>query len=641
MRQNQDNMENHINDPEELQNTNPAGAPENVQEDTTQKEEDNTKSNETLDVESLDLEALVAKLESQLSGEGWLHNRENIDLLIQHFQSLFSTEFEAQKAQFLEEGGNEIDFSYRPLFKTQFEALYQDFKKKKHTHYKNRENQQKANQERKEEIINEIKLLIGKDENINTIYKNFKSLQESWYSTGPAPRAVNNTLWQNFKHHVERFYDFLHLNRELRALDFQHNYEEKLKIIEKAEALCDHADIMKATRDLNTLHRMWKNDLGPVAKEHREALWNRFQEASKKIHDRKQEYQKNFEEIQKENQNKKVNLLAQMEQLITPAPESHGKWQTALKKFNSLRTEFQNIGYVPKAKSKQMWSRFRDISRAINQNKNEFYKAQKNAQRDNLNKAKELHAEIASILEDENWQSKVNRVKILQKEWRKVGHLPKKFLPLRNEFLNCCNLFFDRLKSGYQKMTPEAETLIKKRQTFMNKFKKETLPDDVDQINAFLDNQWTEWVNLGDLSNSIALKTDEELLELGTSKIEKTQLDPSAKAQLGLTHLLRCMDNHSSALNNSRTKLKKEHDTLFNEVKQLENNLEFFSNSSSENPMVKELTNKLSKLQEQLEKIQLEMQQIKQFQNKKVKAARQAEEEAQTAADDVAEGEAD
>ncbi|MGA1772260.1 MAG: hypothetical protein ACO39T_08325, partial [Flavobacteriaceae bacterium] len=196
------------------------------------------------------------------------------------------------------------------------------------------------------------------------------------------------------------------------------------------------------------------------------------------------------------------------------------------------------------------------------------------------------------------------------------------------------------LKSGYQKMTPEAETLIKKRQTFMNKFKKETLPDDVDQINAFLDNQWTEWVNLGDLSNSIALKTDEELLELGTSKIEKTQLDPSAKAQLGLYHLLRCMDNHSSALNNSHTKLKKEHDTLFNEVKQLENNLEFFSNSSSENPMVKELTNKLSKLQEQLEKIQLEMQQIKQFQNKKVKAARQAEEEAQTA-DDVAEGEAD
>lgn len=640
MRQNQDNMENHINDPEELQNTNPVGAPESVQEDTTQKEEDNTKSNETLDVESLDLEALVAALEKQLSGEGWLHNRENIDLLIQHFQSLFTTEFEAQKAQFLEEGGNEIDFSYRPLFKTQFEALYQDFKKKKHTHYKNRESQQKANQERKEEIINEIKLLIGKDENINTIYKTFKSLQESWYSTGPAPRAINNTLWQNFKHHVERFYDFLHLNRELRALDFQHNYEEKLKIIKKAEALCDHADIMKATRDLNTLHRMWKNDLGPVAKEHREVLWNRFQEASKKIHDRKQEYQKNFEEIQKENQNKKETLLAQMEQLITPAPESHGKWQTALKKFNSLRTEFQNIGYVPKAKSKQMWSRFRDISRAINQNKNEFYKAQKNAQRDNLNMAKELHAEIVSILEDENWQNKVNRVKSLQKEWRKVGHLPKKFLSLRNEFLNSCNLFFDRLKSGYQKMTPEDETLIKKRQTFMNKFKKVTLPDDVDQINAFLDNQWTEWVNLGDLSNSIALKTDEELLELGTSKIEKTQLDPSAKAQLGLYHLLRCMDNHSSALNNSHTKLKKEHDTLFNEVKQLENNLEFFSNSSSENPMVKELTNKLSKLQEQLEKIQLEMQQIKQFQNKKVKAARQAEEEAQTA-DDVAEGEAD
>ncbi|MEL0202577.1 MAG: DUF349 domain-containing protein, partial [Flavobacteriaceae bacterium] len=200
--------------------------------------------------------------------------------------------------------------------------------------------------------------------------------------------------------------------------------------------------IIKATRDLNTLHRMWKNDLGPVAKEHREALWNRFQEASKKIHQRKQEYQKDYEEIQQSNLTKKENLLQQMEQLLTPAPDSHNQWQSALKKFNDLRNEFQSIGYVPKSKSKALWNQFRNLSRAINQTKNEFYKNQKTAQRENINKAKEIQAELEAILEDENWQSQVNRVKNLQKEWRKIGHLPKKFLPLRKAFLTQCNLYF-------------------------------------------------------------------------------------------------------------------------------------------------------------------------------------------------------
>lgn len=613
-------MENHTNDPEETQAQIPSGATESETQDATPTETTESETSNDLAIDTLDLEALVAAFEKLMAGDQWLKHRGDIDQITQRFQSLFTTEFENQKARFLEEGGNEIDFSYRPLFKTQFEALYQDYKKKKHTHYKKRENQQKANQERKEEIINEIKALIGKDENINTIYKTFKGLQESWYNTGAAPRAINNTLWQNFKHHVERFYDFLHLNRELRALDFQHNYEEKLKIIEKAEALCELPDIIKATRDLNTLHRMWKNDLGPVAKEHREALWNRFQEASKKIHQRKQEYQKDYEEIQQSNSTKKENLLQQMEQLLNPTPDSHNQWQAALKKFNDLRNEFQTIGYVPKSKSKALWNQFRNLSRAINQTKNEFYKNQKTAQRENINKAKEIQAELEAILEDENWQSQVNRVKNLQKEWRKIGHLPKKFLPLRKAFLTQCNLYFERLKSGYQKMSPEDEALIKKRRTFMGKFKKENLPESTEEITTMLDDQWERWIALGELPGPIAFKTDEELMQLGTTKIQESALEEAIKTQLSTAHFIRCMSNHSEALQGHRAALKKEYDKQHDEVKQLENNLEFFSQSSSDNPMVKELTQKLAQLKVQLEGIQLEMQQIKQLQNKKAKA---------------------
>ena len=161
------------------------------------------------------------------------------------------------------------------------------------------------NLERKLEIIETLKGLINVDENINKIYKKFRILQESWHKTGQVPRSQSNNIWQTFKHHTEIFYDFLHLNRELRDLDFKHNYEEKIKIIEQAEKLSEIPDVLKASRDLNTLHRLWKNDLGPVAKEHRDELWARFQKASNTIHNRRQDFDKEYDIILEKNLSKK------------------------------------------------------------------------------------------------------------------------------------------------------------------------------------------------------------------------------------------------------------------------------------------------------------------------------------------------
>ena len=175
---------------------------------------------------------------------------------------------------------NEIDFYFKPQHKNIFDQLVREFKKNKRTYFQEREQSQKINLDRKLEIIEQLKELINIDENINVTYKKFKHLQESWHKTGHVPRAQSNNIWQTYKHHTEIFYDFLHLNRELRDLDFKHNYEEKIKIIEQAETLSEIPDVLKASRDLNTLHRLWKNDLGPVAKEHREKLWARFQAAS-------------------------------------------------------------------------------------------------------------------------------------------------------------------------------------------------------------------------------------------------------------------------------------------------------------------------------------------------------------------------
>ena len=181
----------------------------------------------------------------------------------------FQIEVDKQRKIFIKGGGNEIDFFFKPDYKIKFDQISFDYRKKRRDYYKNLEATKKINLERKIYVIEEIKKLIDQNQIDPKTYKSFRTLQESWYNIGQVPRSESQNIWETFIHHVERFYAFLHLDREFRDLDYKHNYDEKLKIIEKAEALENTKDILKASRDLNILHQKWKNDLGPVAKEHR------------------------------------------------------------------------------------------------------------------------------------------------------------------------------------------------------------------------------------------------------------------------------------------------------------------------------------------------------------------------------------
>ena len=268
----------------DLDNTSPK---EVIVENDGQKKSENLDET-TKDFSQLTLIELVEILQKKVKAEQWFTDDKNIKEIIQTFDSAFKSEIQEKKEIFIKEEGNEIDFYFKPQYKNTFDQVVREYKKNKRTYFQEREQSQKLNLDRKLEIIESLKMLINVDENINTIYKKFKNLQDSWHKTGPVPRAQSNNIWQTYKHHTEIFYDFLHLNRELRDLDFKHNFEEKIKIIEQAEKLSTIPDVLKASRDLNTLHRLWKNDLGPVAKEHREELWTRFQSASQIIHSRRQ-----------------------------------------------------------------------------------------------------------------------------------------------------------------------------------------------------------------------------------------------------------------------------------------------------------------------------------------------------------------
>ena len=552
---------------------------------------------EETDYKTFEIPKLITELEKTSKSDNWSSQNKIIQEIINQFELKFKTELKNKKEEFINEGGNEIDFYYRPKHKVDFDVIVKEYKQNKRKFFQEREQSQKLNLDRKLEIIESLKELINVQENVNTTYKRFKELQGSWRKTGPVPREQSNNLWQTYKHHTEIFYDFLHLNRELRELDFKHNYEEKIKLIEEAETLSKIDDVLKASRDLNTLHRLWKIDLGPVGREHEDELWKRFQEASHIIHTRRQKFDKEYDNILEDNLKKKKAILEKMEGIRNILPKNHNEWHNTINLFNKLRQEFQDIGQVPKADSKASWSKFRTVSREINHQKNIFYKSQKTEQKNNIDLKKNLIQEVKDILEKENWKDFNDRMKNIQKDWREIGFVPRKLSNvLWEEFKAICNLYFDRVKSGYQKINEAEAAAYNVKNEFIENLKTLSLPNDIEALKIFYSERWKQFNDLGALTGSIDKKLLADLSKVFVTLIEKSKLEESDKEESKTYIKLLLIENNEDELNQEIQNVKKKSDEINAEIRQLENNLEFFSNTSSENPLFKEVSSKISDL---------------------------------------------
>ena len=594
-----------------------------VKSEETEHNKENDLSSPEVDLSSLTLEALIDKFELIVSGERWIKHHNDVQTINKLFEEKFQKDLETEKKLFMDGGGNEIDFFYKPEYKKRFDEIRYDYRKKRREHYKNQEVTQKVNLERKQALIEEIKNLINIDQNINTIYKTFRTLQENWYNIGMVPRTESQNLWETYKHHVEKFYDFLHLNRELRDLDYKHNYEEKLKIIEQAEILQEVGDVLRASRDLNILHQLWKNDLGPVAKEHRDVLWARFQEASKVIQVKRQAYQKDMVGAMKENLYSKETLLKEMKTLSEPAPKNHKEWQNAINRFNTLRDQFKGVGYVPAKESKTTWQKFREIGREFMQLKNVFYKDQKKEYNQNIDGKKNLIQTSKEILESETWDSKTQEMKDIQSQWRTIGFVPRKLdNKFWTEFSDIHKVYFDRLKSGYQKLSPEQETLHKEKLNHIEKLKAAKFSNNLDTLKKEYLDYWDSWQAFSRLDSSKDEKMNLSFSNTLLAVVKKVAIEKKAKKEvlndLNLLILQSDPDRLQQELQEARTIVN----SLKSELTQLENNLEFFSNSSSENPLFKNVAKQVKSCQNKISEAQEDYIRLKQVKNSQDKSAR-------------------
>jgi hypothetical protein len=400
-------------------------------EDSVAESSENGKSNEqdskVVDYSKFSLEELVASLKKLINNNSIHQIKNQVEVVKSTFNQKFGALLAEKKAAFLADGGNSIDFYFSSPVKSEYNSILGDYKKQRDAYYKNLDKELNENLEKRVQLIENLKDLIDNADN-KTMYRNFKEIQDTWKTIGPVPKNYYNDTWKIYHHHVERFYDLLHLSNDFRDLDFKHNLELKLKIISKAEALSTEKDVNLAAKELQELHREWKEDVGPVSKEIREEIWHKFSAATKKIHDNRHDYYRKMRSSYQQIMDKKLQIVSQISDYVTTNNKSHNDWQKSINDIEKFRKQYFDAGKLPYSKSEEIWQKFKNATKKFNIAKNTFYKSEKSGQQENLKK-KIVLIELAESLKDsEDWDMATNAMKKVQADWKKLAMYQENFL---------------------------------------------------------------------------------------------------------------------------------------------------------------------------------------------------------------------
>jgi hypothetical protein len=578
-----------------------------------QEDHDNSKRHEveTKDYHSMDMDALVEEFASLVKNHPVQAISKQFNQLKEEFNNQYSELVDTKKEEFLAEGGNIIDFRYTSNAKNHFNKVYGEYKTLRNAYYKNLEDGLKNNLAKRTEIIEEIKGLLNVEEDINNTYKHFKDLQEKWKTAGAIPRDRYNTVWNTYHHHVERFYDFLHLNRDLRDLDFKHNLEEKQKIVARAEELSQHADVMYAFRELQLLHKAWKEDIGPVGKEHREDIWDKFSAATKIIHNKRQAYYSDIDKIYEANLIVKNELISKIQEISTQKATSHKGWQEKIKEVEALREAFFKAGKVPSKVTEKTWSGFKQAVRDFNKNKNLYYKSLKKDQLENLNKKLALITLAKENNTSDDFAKVTPLMKKIQADWRTIGHVPRKDSDkIWKQFKEACNLYFDRLHAKRDEANAVELEAYSAKETYLSTLTDLKLEGDHNEKINTIKGHIAHWKSLGHVPRN-KKKINDTFNKVIDGLFGQLDMDKNEADIIRYNNKISALEGDQRALENELLFVKRKVDEVKSEINQLENNLGFFANAKADNPLVKEVHKKIDLHKRNLESWKQKLQQVK------------------------------
>ena len=528
--------------------------------------------------------------------------KEEVDNLKTAFYKLHIAEREAHIKAFIDGGGDPNQYQIVPdSVEEAFKAEMGIIKEKRAKLFKEQEAEKLENLTKKLAIIDKIKSMITTPEEANKSYQEFKTLQQQWREIKNVPAEKANELWRNYQLYVEQFYDMLRLNSIARDEDFKKNLEAKTRLCEIAENLANEEDIISAFHQLQKLHQEYR-EIGPVAKEQREEIWNRFKAASTVINKRHQQHFEGIRAREEDNLARKTVLCEKVEAIAAEENKGSGDWEKHTKQIIELQSEWKTIGFAPQKMNVKIFERFRAACDDFFGRKAEYFKGLKDTFKQNAEKKRALIEKAQALQDSTDWKATGDKFIALQKEWKTIGIVPKKLGDqLWEEFLGACNKFFEARKAaGAGQHSEEYANLDKKREVIakLKGIAEEAGEDIQEKVQSLVE----EYNAIG----HVPFKEKDKIYEEYHAVLDKLYKDLNisvAKRRLNnfKQNLKQVAERGENALDNERARLFRQYEAIKQEVQTYENNLGFLNASSKKgNSLIDEMNRKVQKLKDDM-----------------------------------------
>ncbi|WP_298064317.1 DUF349 domain-containing protein [uncultured Rikenella sp.] len=517
---------------------------------------------------------------------------------------------EAQRAAFIADGGAPEEF--KPAGnenEARFKELLLRYREKRDAFVNRAEQEKERAYAAKLQIIEELKELVNGNETLGQTFNTFRELQQRWKDAGLVPQEKIKDLWETYHHHVENFYNYIKINKELRDLDLKKNYEAKTELAEEAEALMLEPSATDAFHKLQKLHDQWR-EIGPVAPEFKDTLWERFKAASTQINKRHQEYFEGLKAEQKQNLTLKTELCEKVEELAGSTFTSHKEWNAASEQIIEIQKVWKTIGFAPKKDNTQIYERFRAACDKFFEAKRAFYQGMKVEIADNLQAKLDLCVQAEALQDSEDWKATTDALIALQKRWKEIGATSRKHSEqVWKRFRAASDRFFTRKAEHFGNQDSQYAENLTRKESLLDEMRKRLQEKANITFDAIKEYQ-RRWAEIGfvPIKKKEAIQTEYRRVVDGLFDL--------LRGEERERHIRNFRDKVAQIQESGSRRLSMERDRLYNKIRQIEgdiqiweNNIGFFAKSKNAEALMREVQNKIARAKEQIatltEKIRL------------------------------------
>ena len=513
----------------------------------------------------------------------------------------------AENEEGAEDEHSEAVISHNPFAEIErgFKELYAQYKTLRGSFLQNIEKQKEENLVKKNAIIEELKNMLEKQEDLHLTFPAFRELQNKWKSIGPVPQANNKDTWDTYQYLIEKFYDYVKINNELRDLDLKKNLEIKLDLCQKAEELVNESNIIQAFRKLQKLHEEWR-ELGPVNKEMREEIWERFKKATSAVNKKQQEFFEGQKESQKQNLDMKAALCEKVE-AITNA-EGEKDWNALTKEIEKIQNDWKNIGFASKKENQKIYDRFRAACDVFYNAKRDHYAQFKGVMQDNYDKKIALCEQAEALKDSEDWKRTTDQLINLQKKWKEIGPVARKQSDIVwKRFRAACDAFFENKSKHYSSVDDTFEQNLQKKLELVQEINDYKLDNKASENNEALKDFQTRWVEIG----FVPIKEKERIqaayrhaLEQKFGEIRNPEHENKINKYKKHIREVQSSSKGDRGVRAERDKLILKYRQMESDIAVWENNIGFFAKSKNADSLLLEIERKITTAKEELAQLE-------------------------------------